>query len=228
MKQFATIYQRAVRRKGGEQALKKLIAVPISSSTALAKLGGDRFLAEMTRSIFQAGFVWRVIENKWPEFEKAFWQFNIERCRMMSPDDEESLLKNAGIVRNLQKIRTVPQNAQMIHNAAEAHGSFARMVADWPGSEFVELLFYLKKHGARLGGNSAQYFLRRLGKDGFVLSADGIWALIDAGVIDRAPSSRTALLAVQQAFNEWSQQSGLGLAQISRVLACSIDAPAAA
>lgn len=39
----------------------------IRTPRALAGSKDDRWLAEMTRCIFQAGFVWRVLNNKWHE-----------------------------------------------------------------------------------------------------------------------------------------------------------------
>ena len=62
------LYDHACERKGGEKALKALL--PKTKSKAhLKKLGSDRYLAEFTRKIFQSGFVWRVVDKKWPQFE---------------------------------------------------------------------------------------------------------------------------------------------------------------
>ena len=36
------------------------------------------YLEELTRAIFQAGFSWRVIRDKWPNFRRAFDSFDIE------------------------------------------------------------------------------------------------------------------------------------------------------
>jgi hypothetical protein len=47
--------------------------------------------------------------------------------------------------------------------------------------------------------------------------------LIVEGVVEKAPTSKTAMKAVQHAFNEWQAQSGKSLTEISRVLAMSTD-----
>ena len=60
---FATIRARAERRKGGAEALERLLP-PAPDAKALAELGDDRVLAEMTRRVFSAGFAWSVIEAK--------------------------------------------------------------------------------------------------------------------------------------------------------------------
>lgn len=225
MRPFTEIYRRAAERKGGEEQLTALLPTSIKTPVELAALPDHRCLAEMTRAIFKAGFVWKVIDAKWDGFEEAFWGFDIDRCKFFSPEDEEALCHDARIIRNRQKIITVPQNALMISEISAEAGSFGRFIADWPGDDFAGLLDLLGKRGARLGGLTAQYFLRFVGRDGFVLSRDGVYALIEAGVIDRPPSGKGALAKVQQAYNTWQRESGLGLAAISRILALSIDAP---
>jgi 3-methyladenine DNA glycosylase Tag len=65
---FKTIRARAEKRKGGAEALTKLMP-PKSDRKALSKLRDDRVLAEMTKRVFSAGFAWSVIDNKWPGFE---------------------------------------------------------------------------------------------------------------------------------------------------------------
>jgi len=225
MRPFAEIYQRAAQRKGGEENLAALLPTTTRPPEELAAIPDHRYLAEMTRAIFKAGFVWKVVDAKWEGFEEAFWGFDIDRCKYFSPDDEETLCRDIRIIRNRQKIITVPQNALMISEIAAEHGSFGQFVADWPGDRYVELLDVLGKRGARLGGMTAQYFLRFIGKDGFVLSRDGVYALIEAGVIDKPPTGKTARAKVQMAYNAWQQDSGYGLTELSRILALSVDAP---
>lgn len=224
MKPFAEIHERAAKRKGGEAELQKLIQVDIKTPDQLAAVTDDRYLSAITKSVFQAGFVWRVIENKWDGFEEAFWKFNVMRCAHMSENDIDTLAQDTRIVRNRQKIITVRDNAVMVYELSIKHGGFGRMLADWPDEDYIGLLALLKQRGSRLGGNSAQYFLRRMGKAGFVLGRDGVAALIDAGVIDKAPTGKAAMQNVQKAYNQWMQESGLNLAQISRVLSLSTDA----
>jgi len=85
MKNFEEIYQRAADRKGSEAELKKLTHVKTKTAKQLAAIPDDRYLSSITKAVFNAGFVWRVIENKWEGFEQAFWGFNINRCAFMSP-----------------------------------------------------------------------------------------------------------------------------------------------
>ena len=220
---FDRIYNRAAKRKG-EENLQELLNSPTKSIKELSAISSEKYLSEMTKAIFKAGFVWKVIDNKWSGFEEAFWHFNVSRCAWMSHEDLESLYKDSRIVKNAKKINTVPINAAMILELEKEHESFAHMIAHWPNSDFIGLLDLLNKKGSRLGRLTSQYFLRFIGKDGFIFSRDVVAALIDAEIIDKQPTSKTALNNIQNAFNQWSDESGLGLAKISRTLGMSIDA----
>ena len=61
METLAEIYGRAVARHGGEDAVEERL--PAAKSTRqLRAIKDDRYLAEMSRSIFRSGFVWKVVE----------------------------------------------------------------------------------------------------------------------------------------------------------------------
>ena len=36
--------------------------------------------------VFQSGFYWSVINNKWAGFREVFWDFSVEKLLMMPPD----------------------------------------------------------------------------------------------------------------------------------------------
>ncbi len=219
---FSVFYQQALARKGGEQALKSLLP-PVTEKQRLAEIGDDRYLSEITRCIFKAGFVWRVIENKWPDFEAAFEGFVPAYWQQVPPEVLEQLATDERIVRNMQKIRTVPENARMIMDVAKDHGSFGQFLAQWPSTDQVGLLLYLKRNGERLGGNSAQYFLRRVDWDGFILSHDVVTALPRAGILDASPASKKGMGQAQEAFNRWHEETEMPISHLSRIVSFTVD-----
>ena len=189
----------------------------------LAQLPDHRYLAQMTRCVFNAGFHWRVISQKWDGFEEAFHGFDLGKLLTKSPDEWEAYLQDTRIVRNWQKIQTVFENACMIDAIAEEHKSFAQFFANYPVTDQIGLMKLLKKQGSRLGGQTAQWFIRFIGKDGFVTSSDVITAMIANGVdIDPKASSQKDLRAIQDAMNEWHQQSGLPHTHISQILSYTV------
>lgn len=221
MHSFDEIFDIAAKRKGGRDELEALLEPP-APIAELEKIPPDRWLAMMARCIFNSGFNWKVVDAKWPGFEESFDGFDPGKISFYTDDDLARLVSDTRIIRHGAKIRSVQENASFIIELHKEYGSVGKALGGWPSEEFVGLLAMLKKRGSRLGGNTGQYFLRFMDRDGFILSADVVGRLIAEGVIDKAPGSQKSMRAVQEAFNEWSQQSGRSLKEISRVLAMSV------
>ena len=196
----------------------------MNNKLPLTETPDDRFLAQMTKCVFQAGFNWSVIENKWDGFEAAFQNFDIDACAFLSDDAIDELAKDTHIVRNRPKIITVPGNARLIQKVREEKGSFGKFLAGWPADNQIGLMEYLQEHGSRLGGKTGMYFLRFIGWDAFVFSKDGTAALVEAGIVDKYPlSGKGAFKKAQDAMNTWHAESGRPYSEISRILALSTD-----
>ncbi|SDE59151.1 DNA-3-methyladenine glycosylase I [Kordiimonas lacus] len=221
MRTFAEILEIAADRKGSVEIVEGMLP-EIKTPEELYGIPEDRILAGMTKAVFQAGFSWKVIDNKWSGFEEAFEGFVPVRWKFMSDDDLDSLIKDTRIVRNGPKILTVRDNAILVCDLEDEYGSAAKCIADWPAEDFVGLLEMLKKRGGRLGGMTGQIFLRYLGRDGWALSQDVVAALIREGVVDKAPTGKGAMRAVQAAFNDWAEESGRPFAHISRILSYTV------
>lgn len=222
MTRFEDIRARAARRKGGEAVLATLLpAAP--DNAALADVPDHRVLSAMAARVFSAGFVWRVIEQKWPGFEEAFLGFEPKRLLFQPDEFWEGLASDARIVRNPQKIRSVRDNAAFVDRISAGHGGFGRFLATWPADDQAGLVALLGKQGSRLGGATAQYFLRWIGFDAYVVSPDMTAALRDAGLaIAETPTSKKDLAAIQAQLNAWRAETGLPYVHLSRILAMSI------
>jgi 3-methyladenine DNA glycosylase Tag len=221
MRDFDEIFAIAAGHKGGNAALEALLTKPLSAA-ALAETSGGRWLSAMARCVFQAGFNWKVIEAKWDGFETAFEGFDPARVAHFHDDDLDRLLRDTRIVRNGAKIASVIENARFVCDLERDHGSAGAFFAGWPNQDYVGLLDLLKLRGARLGGVTGQRALRRMARDGFVLSPDVCARLKAEGIVDFPPGSKRDMRRVQTAFNIWLEQSGRGLTEISQILAFSI------
>jgi 3-methyladenine DNA glycosylase Tag len=194
-----------------------------ATSKELSKITDDRYLSMMTRCIFRAGFVWRIIDYKWPGFENAFANFNPLAVAHFSDERLEQLAQDTTIVRHFTKIVAVRNNAVYVLDQQRRHGSFAAFIADWPTEDIVGLWLELKKQGSRLGGNSGPMMLRSMGKDTFLITKDVCDALVHHGFIDKfSVNSQRDLRRVQDIFNSLCEQSGRSLSEVSRILACTV------
>ncbi len=222
MQSFEVIYKKAIDRCDGEEAVENALPHP-RTIKQLKKLTDEFCLSNMTCRIFQAGLNRKIIDNKWPAFEEVFHQFNIDVVRMMSNEALEALMHEKRIVRHWGKIQSVRHNAQAIYEFNEEQGGFVNTLAEWPSSNIVSLWDVLKKQFKQLGGASGPYFLRRVKKDSFLLTADVVRALMNWGAIDEVPKNKKQKQYVQDCMNEWHAESGRSYSQMSMILALSID-----
>jgi 3-methyladenine DNA glycosylase Tag len=219
---FSKIRARAAQRKGGEASLTSLLGTAPDNRT-VARLTDDRILSTMAERVFSAGFVWSVIEQKWPGFEEAFLGFEPKRLIFQPDDFWHDLAADKRIVRNPQKIRSVRENAAFVERISKEHGGFGEFLAEWPADDQVGLMDFLGKQGSRLGGNTGQYLLRWVGWDAFIISGDMAAALRDAGLdIAESPTSKKDLARIQQQINAWAAETELPRMHISRILSMSI------
>lgn len=222
MRSFEDIRDTAIQHQGDEATLDEKIISGGGGKLDLSKVSDDRLLSQMTKNIFQSGFVWKVIENKWPGFEAAFDNFDPPRVAFYADEDMDRLMSDMSIVRNGAKIEATIHNARFVSDIAKEHGSFGQFLVNWPADDQIGLMEVFKKRGKRLSGMTVQYFLRFAGWDAFILSQDVTAALIREGVIEKPATSKKALKDVQAAFNAWAKASGKTRTEISRTLALSI------
>ena len=124
MNSFDQIRSHAAERKGGEASLQSLLGTA-PTNASIASLTDDRILSAMAERIFSAGFVWRVIRQKWPGFEEAFLGFE-PKALLFQPDEFwQDLASDKRIVRNAQKIKAVRENAALVDRVSSEHNGLA-------------------------------------------------------------------------------------------------------
>jgi len=220
MKSFQWLYEHVQQHRAGEDVEALLpMALP---EQALAAVPDDRLFSDMTRRVFRAGLKHSLVDGKWPAFETAFFGFDPRKISLMSDEHLEKLMQNDQIIRHFGKIKATRHNAMMVAELSERHGGFGNYLAQWPCEDIIGLWAQLKKEGSQLGGNSGAYFLRMVGKDTFLLTDDVVAALKAQDIIDKKPTAKRDLQKVQDAFNQWQQESGRPLCQISRLLSYTV------
>ena len=74
LEKFSDIWARACERKGGSAAVKSLLPDTLDADE-ISEYTDAQLLSVMSKRVFPSGFVWRVVDNKWPAYEKAFFDF---------------------------------------------------------------------------------------------------------------------------------------------------------
>jgi len=80
----------------------------------------------LTRCIFQAGLNWQVIDKKWPNFVKAFDDFNTSKIASYEEEDVKRLSEDTSIIRNKKKILATIYNAKDFQRIIKEFGSFSK------------------------------------------------------------------------------------------------------
>ena len=220
---FDEILNVAISATGSREILSERLPRPLSSGD-LQKIKDDRFLSMISRCIFRAGFVWKVVDKKWPNFEKTFLKFNPLAVAYLSDDRLEEIATDKSIIRNFTKILATRTNAAYVIEKQYENGSFSKYIADWPEHKIVNLWFEMKRDGSRLGGMTGPMILRSMGKDTFLPTNDVISALTRYGFVKtHSNGSKRDLERVQEIFNLLKEESNLPLSQISKILALSME-----
>jgi len=222
MQDYKWLNEYCLNRFGSAKALQAQLPTA-KTPGQLRAISADRYLSTLALRVFRAGLKHSLVDAKWPAFEQVFFGFDPEKVVLMGAEHLERLMQDARIIRHLGKLKSVPRNAQMMLDIAHEHGSFAAFIANWPVTDVTGLWQYLFKHGNQLGGLSAPRFLRMIGKDTFIPSQDVVAGLNAQGIVDRVPTSKRDQALVQDVFNQWHEQSGRPMCELSAMLACTVN-----
>ena len=77
---------------------------------------------------FQAGLSWITILNKRENFRRAFDDFDYKKIAKYPESKYNSLLQDAGIIRNKLKVRSAITNAQLFIELQKEFGSFSNYI----------------------------------------------------------------------------------------------------
>jgi 3-methyladenine DNA glycosylase Tag len=120
------------------------------------------YFDRLSKSIFTAGLNWKMVDNKWPNFRKAFMGFEPSKVAKLTERDVARLMKDDGIVRNEKKIRATIFNASRIVQLAKKEGSFEGYLRSF-GKNEAELQNSLLEEFKHVGPSTARTFLWSVG-----------------------------------------------------------------
>lgn len=98
----------------------------------------DRKLFEaIVLDAFQAGLSWRTVINKRENFRTAFDDFDAEKIARYNSRKLQSLLQNAGIIRNRMKMEASVRNAKAFLKVQDEFGSFDKYIWQFTGYKTI-------------------------------------------------------------------------------------------
>lgn len=101
----------------------------------------DKLFEFLILETFQAGLSWITILRKRENFRKAFDGFDYKKIANYGEDKYESLLQDAGIIRNKLKVKAAISNAQMFLKVQEEFGSFSKYIWQFTDGKPIQNAF---------------------------------------------------------------------------------------
>ncbi len=87
---------------------------------------------------FQAGLSWKTILHKRDNFRKAFHDFDVNKIAKYNDKKVESLLQDAGIIRNKLKVAATVTNAKAFLAVQKEFGSFDKYIWQFTGNKTIQ------------------------------------------------------------------------------------------
>ncbi len=95
----------------------------------------QRLFEYLVLDAFQAGLSWSTILNKRDNFRRAFAGFDPVKVARFNRRSTERLMRDAGIVRNRQKIESSVENARVFLKVQQEFGSFNSYIWQFSGGK---------------------------------------------------------------------------------------------
>ena len=115
------------------------------------------YLETMSKSVFQTGISWRVVESKWPDIREAFRDFDPNVVANLSESDLDELTNDRRVIRNRRKLEAIVENSRRMIELAELHGDFRGYLRSH--GDFEKTVSDLRKQFRFLGDMGAYHFL---------------------------------------------------------------------
>jgi 3-methyladenine DNA glycosylase Tag len=125
--------------------------------------GLSDYLDVMSKSVFQSGISWRVVESKWPSTQEAFYGFDPVVISNFTPMELDRLTADKRVIRNRRKIEAIVTNAHRMLELDKKHNGFKNYLRSH--NSFDELLKDLRKQFKFIGDMGAYHFLWVVGEE---------------------------------------------------------------
>ena len=120
------------------------------------------YLEVMSKSVFQTGISWRVVEAKWAGIKEAFRGFDPAVVSKLTDVELAALAEDKRIIRNHLKIRAIVSNARRLLELDKEHKGFRNYLRSH--RSFEELVKDLRKQFKFIGDMGAYHFLWIVGE----------------------------------------------------------------
>ncbi|MHA2008304.1 MAG: DNA-3-methyladenine glycosylase I [Promethearchaeota archaeon] len=119
----------------------------------------------LSKAVFNAGFSYQVVRNKWEGIKEVFQEFEPEILSKWTNDEISTVLGSPKIIRNSRKVTAIVSNAKVFLELVEKHGSFENYLKSFRDKCYEDRQKVLSKQFKWLGPTGAHFFLWSIGED---------------------------------------------------------------
>ena len=119
--------------------------------------GLSDYLETMSKSVFQTGISWRVVDSKWPDIREAMREFDPYAIAKFGEMELEELANDKRVIRNRRKLQAIVDNARQMIDLDAKHGSFRDYLRSH--DNFDETVKDLRRQFRFLGDMGCYHFL---------------------------------------------------------------------
>lgn len=121
------------------------------------------YLEIMSKSVFQSGISWRVVEAKWPGVRVAMHEFDPVTIAGLSETELDELAQDSRMIRHRRKLSAITANARRILDLEAECGGFQAYLRSHNG--FEGALQAIRRDFRYMGDSGTYYFLWAVGEE---------------------------------------------------------------
>ena len=121
------------------------------------------YLEIMSKSVFQSGISWRVVDSKWPGVREAMREFDPPTIATLGDPELDELAQDARMIRHRRKLSAISANAQRMLDLEAEHGSFQAYLRSHGTFEATSQA--IRKEFKYMGDSGIYHFLWTVGED---------------------------------------------------------------
>lgn len=123
------------------------------------------YLEILSKAVFNAGFSYQVVRNKWKGTMEVFHEFEPEIISKWTNNEILIALSSPKIIRNSRKVIAIVSNAKVFLKLIGKHGSFENYLNSFRDNSYEEKQKVLSKQFKWLGPSGAHFFLWSIGEN---------------------------------------------------------------
>lgn len=124
----------------------------------------NEYFEILSLMVFQAGFNWGLVREKWDDLKKVFKGFRIEDVARFTEKQQEAVLKNPRTIKNRRKVRAIVTNAKTFRGIIKEFGPFEKYLKTLRNLSDEEKIREIKNRFSEIGDYHAEFFLHSVGE----------------------------------------------------------------